>query len=327
MTAARPRLYTIPADADFLASLVAAIDRGDLPLPGGAVPLAHELPHWTILVPNRRAARALSEAFLTASPHAARLLPRIRPIGDIDEESPGVIGTALPGDTLLAPAITAAGREFLLLSLIADWARDNPHESLAHDLGQSPAHRIGFAESLAQLIDKIETEGKDLLDLATLYDIDLATHRQTLIGLLGTIRERYPRRLDELGLMDPTQRRNALIRYRARALVDNPPRFPVIAAGSTGSIPATAELLGVIARLERGAVILPGLDTEMDKASWDALTPQHAQFGLKQLLETLKADRGEVELVSGARSTPRGAARRWFTGEIMRPAETAPRWQ
>ena len=86
-------------------------------------------------------------------------------------------------------------------------------------------------------------------------------------------------------------------------------------------------MLGIIARLDRGAVILPGLDTEMDKASWDALTPQHAQFGLKQLLETLKADRGEVELLPGVQSTIRGAARRWFASEIMRPAETAPLWQ
>ncbi len=327
MTAARPRLYNIPADADFIVALVAAIDRGDLPVPGGPAPLAHELPHWTILVPNRRTARALSEAFLARSAAGARLLPRIRPIGDIDGDMLGIAESGAPGDMLLAPAISKAGREFLLLSLIADWARDNPQESLAYDLAQLPAHRMGFAESLAQLIDKIETEGKDLFDLAALYDIDLATHRQTLIGLLGAIRENYPRRLQEIGLMDPTARRNALIRHQARILSENPPDFPMIAAGSTGSIPATAELLAVIARLEHGAVILPGLDTAMDKASWDALTPQHAQFGLKQLLQSLKAVRGEVELLAGVRSTASGEARRWFAGEIMRPAETAPVWR
>ncbi|MFO0993928.1 MAG: double-strand break repair protein AddB [Hyphomicrobiales bacterium] len=327
MTAARPRLLNIPADADFLTALAAAVDRGDLPVPCGKPPLPHELPHWTILVPNRRAARALSEAFLATSASGARLLPRIRPIGDIDEDFLGLIEQPSPDDALLAPAISLAGREFLLLSLIADWARDNSHEALSHDLAQSPAHRIGFAESLAQLIDKIETEGKDLLDLAALYDIDLATHRQTLIGLLGTIRDNYPLRLAELGLMDPTARRNALIRHQARTLLANPPTFPVIAAGSTGSIPATAELLRVIASLDRGAVILPGLDTEMDKASWEALTPQQAQYGLKTLLETLKADRGEVELLPGVRSSPRGEARRWLASEIMRPAETASGWR
>ena len=39
---------------------------------------------------------------------------------------------------------------------------------------------------------------------------------------------------------------------------------PVIAAGSTGSIPATADLLRAIARLPRGALVLPGLDTSLD---------------------------------------------------------------
>ena len=39
---------------------------------------------------------------------------------------------------------------------------------------------------------------------------------------------------------------------------------PVIAAGSTGSVPATARLLKAIARLPNGALVLPGLDTELD---------------------------------------------------------------
>ena len=41
-----------------------------------------------------------------------------------------------------------------------------------------------------------------------------------------------------------------------------------IALGSTGAHPATARLLAAIARLERGAVVLPGLDLEMDEAAW-----------------------------------------------------------
>ena len=59
----------------------------------------------------------------------------------------------------------------------------------------------------------------------------------------------------------------------------------VIAAGSTGSMPATAKLLGVIARLERGAVVLPGLDLALDAKSWDGLDAGHPQFGLKKLLD------------------------------------------
>ena len=45
----------------------------------------------------------------------------------------------------------------------------------------------------------------------------------------------------------------------------------MVAAGSTGSIPATAELLKAIARHDRGAVVLPGLDQDLDEAAWDAI--------------------------------------------------------
>ena len=42
----------------------------------------------------------------------------------------------------------------------------------------------------------------------------------------------------------------------------------MIAAGSTGSMPATAKLLATIAKLPHGAVVLPGLDTDLDDATW-----------------------------------------------------------
>src|SRR5207244_4105182 len=81
----------------------------------------------------------------------------------------------------------------------------------------------------------------------------------------------------------------------------------------TGSIAATRELLGAIARLPRGAVVLPGLDLAMDKASWDSLAPEHPQFVLKQLLAHLEILRSDVEPFGAA--TPRA----WLAGEIMRP--------
>ncbi|MGZ7250325.1 hypothetical protein ACXWPT_09615, partial [Streptococcus pyogenes] len=77
---------------------------------------------------------------------------------------------------------------------------------------------------------------------------------------------------------------------------------PVIAAGSTGSIPATADLLSVIARLETGAVVLPGLDRDMDERSWAAIRGErpapsvlgHPQYGLARLLGRIGVERAEV---------------------------------
>src|SRR5439155_1306191 len=65
---------------------------------------------------------------------------------------------------------------------------------------------------------------------------------------------------------------------------------PVIAAGSTGSMPATAMLLDTIAKLPHGAVVLPGLDTDLDAAAWELIggetdaAPGHPQFAMQALL-------------------------------------------
>ncbi|RMF17651.1 MAG: double-strand break repair protein AddB [Alphaproteobacteria bacterium] len=79
---------------------------------------------------------------------------------------------------------------------------------------------------------------------------------------------------------------------------ENPPKGPVIAAGSTGSVPATADLLAVIARLPQGAVILPGLDRTLDDESWKALAegkhPTHPQAMLARLLAHLGLRRDHV---------------------------------
>ena len=72
------------------------------------------------------------------------------------------------------------------------------------------------------------------------------------------------------------------------------PTRRIVAAGSTGSIPATRALLQVIATLPRGTVVLPGLDQDMDEASWRVLTAAHPQYGLKQLLDALDVERAAV---------------------------------
>ena len=97
---------------------------------------------------------------------------------------------------------------------------------------------------------------------------------------------------------------------------------PVIAAGSTGTIPATRELLKAISNLENGAVILPGLDQEMDANSWDAVSPQHPQYAIKQLVEAIGVERQEVlQLGTGSGN------RAWLASELMRPSEVSDLWQ
>src|SRR5437870_3417221 len=108
--ASGPRVVTIASSVAFVDALAAGV-LAEL----GQDPLA--LAQATILLPTRRACRALREAFLRASAGKALLLPRMRPIGDVDEDE--LIG----GDTLDAaddvpPAIDPVERHCLLTRLV-----------------------------------------------------------------------------------------------------------------------------------------------------------------------------------------------------------------
>ena len=80
----------------------------------------------------------------------------------------------------------------------------------------------------------------------------------------------------------------------------------------------------VIAGLPNGAVILDGLDTHLDAASWEVLPPSHPQFALKELLIHLGLDRMAVGPWRG--SAEDAGARHRFLTEAMRPPDTADLW-
>ena len=109
-----PRIFTIGPELPFADALVDGL------LHGGVIDRVEEAPltlsQATILLPTRRACRALREAFLRQSDSGAMLLPRIRPIGDLDEDEVGPAG--LLESSELPPALAPLHRRFLLARLI-----------------------------------------------------------------------------------------------------------------------------------------------------------------------------------------------------------------
>src|SRR5262249_44349369 len=103
---------------------------------------------------------------------------------------------------------------------------------------------------------------------------------------------------------------------------------PVIAAGSTGSIPATAELLKAIATLPRGAVVLPGLDRGLTTEALALLTDParsphaHPQYGLVKLLGPLGVRPDAVTELGPSRVAPRTMIIR----QALAPAEFTANW-
>jgi ATP-dependent helicase/nuclease subunit B len=335
MTAhATASVFTIPPSCGFLPSLVASILEGQLlPGPDGA-PDPLELSTWTILLPTRRAVRACREAFIRADLDTARLLPIIRALGDVDEDEIHITGAYGPGaeaDLNLPPAATQAQRQFMLTRIVRQWASSSPDSPATRAVNDSTSHALQMAASLMQLIDSLETGDITLADLPDLLagDHEMPLHRTEAADFLKIIAQIYPAAMAAAGLMGPQARRSALLQAEAQRLRQQPPAAPVIAAGSTGSVPATADLLVTIANLPRGAVILPGLDQDLDEESWAGIetSPQHPQYGMKELIEKIGVERAGVPGLPGIRVTETGRARAVLASETMRPSEATHLWK
>ena len=310
-------LFTMPPGTPFLERLAQAL-VADSSL-GGRFQGWPVLADFTILLPTRRAVRALGDAFLRAGDGAAMLLPTIRALGDVDEEELVLDPAGLGVEALdLPPAMPALERQLRLARMIAAEGGENEVRALA------------LAADLGRFLDMVLTEGADMSALAALVPQEFADHWQITLDFLKVLTARWPEELERLGFMEQAERRNRLLRAQAAAWRAAPPAGPVIAAGSTGSIPATAELLHVVAHLPRGAVVLPGLDLDLDEESWNAIgdpaTASHPQYGMKKLLGHLRATRADVEPWPGTAPSSGATARARILSEALRPAETTEKW-
>jgi ATP-dependent helicase/nuclease subunit B len=301
-------VFTIAIDrrfADELAMAVLAQHGGD--------PLA--LADVLILLPTRRSVRALREAFLRAADGKPTILPRMAPLGDVDE-SEWEVASGDGSGLALPPAIEPAERDALLARLVAAFTdREQP-------IAQSPAQALSLARELGRLLDELAIEGISFDRLEGLVEGNFASHWQRTLKFLAIVGEHWPRMLAERGQIDAIERRTQAIRAQAMRWREHPPATPVIAAGSTGSQPATRELLSVIAGLPQGKIVLPGLDRDMDERSWMELDETHPQFGLRELLKALGRERPDVADWPGGA----GSARHLLITELMRPAETTEEW-
>jgi ATP-dependent helicase/nuclease subunit B len=268
----RPKLYTIAPERSFLVTLA----EGLLAI-AGEEPLA--LPRITVLLPTRRAVRALRDTFLRVLPAGREpgtplLLPRMKPIGDLDSDELSLAEGITDDSLTVPPAIPEMRRRLVLTRLVLEWSKGRIAEPLL------PGQAAALAGSLARFLDTVATEGASFARLAELAPADLAEHWQIVRTFLEILPQAWPSILRAEGALDPAERRNQLLVQQAATWRQSPPRDPVIAAGLTGGIPAMTELISVVAALDSGMVILRGLDRFCDGAQWAAIGgdethPQH----------------------------------------------------
>jgi ATP-dependent helicase/nuclease subunit B len=332
------RVYTIPPGAPFLRTLVEACVGEKL---GIAFPKdVNDFSNVTIYVPTRRAARALSHAFADRVKPDAVLLPRIVPLGDpSDLEERSILtadSLALAGD--VPPAINDLERRLRLTALIERWHKARDFRVLAErddgfSLGGGFPDSFALAGDLADLIDEFAIEGIHWSKVKALAPERFDQYWSITREFLQIAGEAWPVFLEAQGWLDPAERLNRLLRAEADRLKRERPTNPVIAAGSTGTVPATAGLLAAIARLPNGVVVLPGLDKTLDQRGWRLVAdqvkpgdaqPGHPQAALKRLLPRLGVERETVIELGDVDESKR--ARTAVLQAAARPAEATDDW-
>ncbi|HKP33832.1 MAG TPA: double-strand break repair protein AddB, partial [Sphingomicrobium sp.] len=319
----RVAVYTIPSHRSFADALAAGLIARF-----GKDPLG--LARGRLLLPNNRAVRAITEAFVRAS-GSGLLVPRLIPVGDpeLDERAGAALDRIDDGEPV-PPAIDPTERLLSLASIVR---------------GEGTAESLRLAADLARTLDALLVEEVDprRLKEAVAETSDLARHWEKSLEKLQLIYENWPHLLAERGAIDLAERRNILLHRLADRWKDEPPPGFTIAAGITTGAPAVAALVARVARMAEGMVVLPGLwlSNVFPDDEWDALGPDengrgeatHPQFQFKLLLDRLGVAPEEVRpwrASGGAASSPMRAravanamaasdfSHKW---ETLRPAE------
>jgi len=339
--AAPSHVFTIPPGAPFLPTLAKALLSGRLVGDLGEDPFA--LAAVTLYLPTRRSTKALS-ALLAERLGQAALLPRMVPLGEADEAELDLASTPLleNGPDILAPAMPALERRLILARLVQQWAEAVDRTLLPMDddvpflVPSSPADAVALAADLERLMDALTVEGVPWDEIGSAVEVEYSRYFGLTLNFVKIAAEHWPGILAERHMSDPVARSRRLVVAEADRLRRERPADPVIIAGSTGSVPATTRLIAAVRGLPRGAVVLPGLDTDLDPAGWDAIetgeglsktiAQGHPQAILHRLLGPTGLDlpRTRVAILGEPGAVPR--ARATLLSQALRPAETTEAW-
>ena len=238
-----PNVFTIAPDRPFLETLAR-----------GLVALAEDdpllLPRMTVLLPTRRAARSLRETFLRLTAEDAEaaplLLPRLRPIGDLDDDDIGVWrrGRGDAGDPAGDPGVAAAAA--------ADPARARLERGQGRQRRCCPARPPRWPPRSPDCSIWPQSEEANFDKLRELAPEEYAEHWQLVVDFLEMLPTLWPAILEAEGAIDPADRRNRLLRRQARLWRETPPRAP----GYRGRI--DGRHAGAVRPAVRGRLARPG---------------------------------------------------------------------
>ena len=270
-----------------------------------------------ILLPNRRAQRSLSDAFVKLKGMTPTLLPQMRTIGDVNEDEIILSGHGVQDEFVNLPeVIDQQERTMLFMRLIMSRYKEFGLEKM------SLSQACSLALELGALIDAAQMHGLDWDNLKKLAPEEYAEHWQETLKFLEIITYHWPNILRERGVIDASERKNKLIDIQSSIWQEQKPLQRIIVAGTTAVSPAMKNLVKTVLDLENGEIWLAGLDKELDDESFEVIDETHSQYEIKQLLDFLKIERNDVENIVESINKKREK----LISEIMRPASSSEKW-
>ncbi len=296
---AEPRVYTLPPGADFPSLLVMGLCERMADEPPEAMARVR------LYVNAARMRRRVEEQFIA---RGAMFLPQIRLVSDLASD---------PSLALPAP-VSALRRRLELAQLVSGLLKVQP--KLA-----PRAAVFDLADSLAKLMDEMQGEGVSPAALAALDVSGHSAHWARTQAFLGIIAGQFS--AGDANDTDASQRR--AMEALTALWQEQPPEHPVIVAGSTGSRGATALFMKLVARLPKGAVVLPGFDQDTPPEVWEALSDaltaeDHPQYRFRRLADLL--DVSPTRFRPWCAASAPNPARNRLLSLSLRPAPVTDRW-
>jgi len=290
-----PRLFAVPLGAPYPAAFV----EGVLSRFGEGAP--EDLARLTILANTRRMAGAIGEAFAA---RGVALLPRLLTLTDIARH---------PAALTLPPAADPLALRLELTTLTRRLLEADPTVG-------PPEAAFDLAGTLLRLLGEMGGEGVGITALEALDVSGHSTHWSRSLAFVALI-ARYLDAREGAAEAEAHQRAaNLLVR---KAWQSDPPRAPVLIAGSTGSRGTTRSLMEAVAHLPDGFVVLPGFDRNLPDDLWADLDEAHPQYRFRALMDALGLGPDAVDHWAGS---PADAARSKVLSLALRPPPVTDQW-
>lgn len=264
-----------------------------------------------ILLPSRRSVHALRERFFAITGDKTLVLPIMIPLADVDlhlllHASQSVSPQSL---ALQSPVINNFTRIMLLTKQVQKFYLLQ-HEPLAF------RHAMELATSLAQWLDDAISHEVKARDLQALSKGEHSEHWQRILPFLKIVFEGWPELSRKYHCTSHAQALYDTLTLFANIWRQSPPSIPILAAGSTGSQPATAELLASIAASPKGVVMIPGVFAAINPEYEVAIDKGHPLFYAKQLVQKMQTRLCEIPVLQSSNS-----ARDNFLTHAFAPAQ------